>query len=577
MPSPLEAFLSLHGHGSYADGHRWSTTDPDAFWRATATFCEVRWRQRGHGEVWDGAMPGRWFPGWRLNYADHCLNGPGTAVVTATGALNRATLRRKVGRVTDGWRRLGVKPGDVVAAVLPNGEACVVAALAAASLGASFIACPPEYGTDALLTRLRLVAPAVLVTVDGYPHRDRHIDRRQANADLTAGLDSLHAVVLADDNWAYRYPPADLRTYPAEFDHPLFLTFSSGTTGPPKAIVHGHGGVTLDHMKVHRLYTELTPDDRLCWLTSTGWTMWNHMLSALTVGASIYAFDGDPTWPTAHSAWQQAADAGVTVLGVSPGFAARTRLEGPPPVGRRLRRILSTGALLSASDAEWLEAVTGLPVSQVSGGTDLAGEVMGDASLLPRRHGWMNCAYLGADVHAADREGIDVPAGETGEMVLRTPMPNMPVRFWNDPDGSLYRAAYFDRWPDTWRHGDWITLDHTGAAQITGRSDATLNRNGLRLGTAELYAAVDSVPGVTGSLAVHLERGDRLILFVSGTADEAAIRSAVRSRLSPRFVPDEVRAVPSIPVTATGKKPEVAVKRALSGGPVSPEAAVLLQ
>ncbi len=585
----------------YDDLWRWSVTDLDAFWRSIWDHFRLESPDPVGAALEDPVMPGtRWFPGVRLNYAAHALrsepDGPALIALSQTRPrreLSMAELRDQVARCRAGLRRLGVGPGDRVAAYLPNVPEAVVALLATASLGAVFSSCAPEFGVRSVVDRLRQIEPAVLLAVDGYRYGDKRVDRRAEVAAIRAELPSLRATVQVP----YLDPDAELEgavgwdelvaeheeldTEPVPFDHPLYVLYSSGTTGLPKPIVHGHGGIVVEHHKVLALHNDLGPGDRFLWFTTTGWMMWNYLVSGLLVGATPVLFDGDPGHPDLAALWRTAADEGVTFFGTSAPFLMACRKAGIRPAEAAdlgaLRAVGSTGAPLPAAGFEWVyEAVKGdLLLSSISGGTDVCTAFVGGCPLVPVRAGEISCRYLGAKVEAYDEAGRSV-VGEQGELVVTAPMPSMPVGFWGDEDGARYRAAYFERHPGVWTHGDWVTFQPDGACTITGRSDATLNRGGVRMGTAELYAVVEALPEVADSLVVHLEDPEggpgRLLLFVTpapGVEVDDALRrriaGALRTQLSPRHVPDEIRAVPGVPRTLSGKKLEVPVKRILTG------------
>ena len=583
---------------------RWSVADLDAFWRSIWDHFQLDAATPVDTALADASMPGaRWFPGVELNYAAHALRSEpdGPALVARSQSrgrveLSMAELRDQVGRCRAGLVRLGVGRGDRVAAYLPNIPETVVAFLATASLGAVWSSCAPEFGTRSVVDRLRQIEPVVLLAVDGYRYGAKAVDRTAEVAAIRAELPSLRATVsvpyLVAGTGAAPHDGsvtwAELLADPAEpafdavpFDHPLYVLFSSGTTGLPKPIVHGHGGILVEHHKVLALHNDLGPGDRFFWFSTTGWMMWNYLVSGLLVGATTVLFDGDPGHPDLTGLWHMAGEEGVTFFGTSAPFLLACRKEGIVPATvadlSALRGVGSTGAPLPAEGFDWVyEAVGGdLLLSSVSGGTDVCTAFVGGCPMVPVRSGEISCRYLGAKVEAYDEEGRSV-VGEQGELVITAPMPSMPVGFWGDDDGSRYRAAYFAGHPGVWTHGDWITLFPDGACTITGRSDATLNRGGVRMGTAELYTVVDALPEVSESLVVHLEDPaggpGRLVLFVApapGVALDDDLRRrisvALRTELSPRHVPDEIHEVPGVPRTLSGKKLEVPVKRILSG------------
>ncbi len=577
---------------TYEDLWSWSVDDLEGFWSSVWSFFDVS-SSRPYDEVLSGsAMPGTtWFRGTRLNYAERALatTGDGVAVVARSQSrperqLSWDELRSLVGRCRVGLSRLGVRRGDRVVAYLPNGPEALVAFLATASLGAVWASCPPEFGARGVIDRFGQLEPTVLLLTRGYRYGDKVVDRTSEVSTIIDALPTVRAVVDVDHGWDELLSgPGDLAFEQVPFDHPLYVLFSSGTTGPPKAIVHGHGGILLEHLKALGLHHDLGPGDRFFWFSTTGWMMWNLLVSGLCVGATIVLFDGDPGWPDLGVLWTMAAETGVTVFGVSAPFILSCRnadltldacgdLSGVRSVG-------STGAPLPAEGFEWVYGQ--LPrvwLTSVSGGTDVCTAFVGGSPLVPVVAGEIGCRYLGAGVEAFDENGRPL-VGEQGELVVTRPLPSMPVRFWGDEDGSGYREAYFSRFPGVWCHGDWITITERGSCIITGRSDATLNRGGVRLGTSEFYAVVEAIPGICDSLVVHLEDDEggagRLILFIvledRPLDDELTGRIAaeLRSTLSPRHVPDEILAVPAIPRTHSGKKLEVPIKRILLGAPPS--------
>jgi acetoacetyl-CoA synthetase len=595
-------WLASRGHHfeDYQGLWHWSVEDLEGFWSSLAKYFEVAFDpppQRVLGSV---HMPGtEWFPGTHLNWAAHALRLTGRAdddvVVIARSEtrpeqrLSAADLRDAVARARGGLLRLGVGPGDRVAGYLPNVPEAAIAALATASIGAIWSSCAPEFGTRSVIDRFGQIEPAVLLTVDGYRYAGKAEDRTGEIAAIRRALPSLKATVvlpyLTDGAaipdalvWSELLAqPGELAFEPLPFDYPLYILFSSGTTGLPKPIVHGHGGILLEHLKIHALHHDLGPADRFFWYTTTGWMMWNYLVSGLLVGSTIVLYDGSPAHPDLMHLWRLASETGVTCFGTSAPFLMACRKADIAP-GREVdlssvRSIGSTGAPLPAEGFRYVYDAIGseLQLASVSGGTDVCTAFVGASPLVPVWEGEISCRHLGCRVEAFDPAGRPV-VGEQGELVITAPMPSMPVGFWNDPDGSRYSAAYFADYPGVWRHGDWITITDRGSCVISGRSDATLNRGGVRIGTAEFYAIVEAFPEVADSLVVHLEEGDRLILFVAlqpganlDDALRARLSSELRGALSPRHVPDQIVAVPGIPRTLSGKKLEVPVKRILTG------------
>ncbi|MET8528912.1 acetoacetate--CoA ligase [Micromonospora sp. NPDC005172] len=602
---------------------RWSVTDLDAFWRSIWDHFDVIAHTPPTATLAERTMPGaRWFPGTTLNYAENVLRMPGRAdddpVVIAHGqtrppvTLTAAELREQVRRVSTGLRRLGVTAGDRVAAYAPNIPETYVLLLATASLGAIFSSCAPEFGTRSVTDRWQQIEPTVLVAVDGYRYGDKPVDRRAEVAAIRAALPSLrHTVSIGylDPTgptpegalaWADLAAPTDepLTFTPVPFDHPLYVLYSSGTTGLPKPIVHGHGGILLEHLKMLALHHDLGPSDRFFWFTTTGWMMWNFLVSGPAVGAAIVLFDGNPgvraepgrpAESDLGGLWRLAAETGTTYFGTSAPFLLACRKAGlvPREVAdlSALRGVGSTGAPLPAEGFEWVYETVGdqVQLQSLSGGTDVCTGFVGGVPLLPVYAGEIACRALGAKVEARSADGIPV-IGELGELVITEPMPSMPVGFWNDPDGVRYSEAYFSVYPGVWRHGDWITINARGGCVITGRSDATLNRGGVRLGTAEFYSVVEGLDEVVDSVVVHLEDDEggagELLLFVvlaDGLTLDDALRAKIsrelRTSLSPRHVPDEIHQVRAVPRTLSAKKLEVPVKKILTGTPVDSAAA----
>ncbi len=599
-----------HHFRDYHELWRWSVTDLAGFWQSIWDYFDVQAHTPPEGALAEQRLPGaRWFPGATLNYAEHVLRMPGLSddapVVLSwsqtrqPSTLTAAELREQVRRVAAGLRRLGVGPGDRVAAYLPNLPETFVLMLAATSLGAVFSSCAPEFGTRSVTDRWQQIEPSVLVAVDGYRYGKKEVDRRAQVAEIRAALPSVrHTVWLpyldptsndGDLLWSDLAAPTDapLTFTPVPFDHPLYVLYSSGTTGLPKPIVHGHGGILLEHLKMLALHHDLGPGDRFSWFTTTGWMMWNFLVSAPAVGAAIVLFDGDPGYPDLGRLWRLAEESGMTYFGTSAPFlmACRKAEIAPRELAdlSRLRGIGSTGSPLPPEGFSYVyeQVSPTVQLQSLSGGTDVCTGFVGGVPLLPVWQGEITCRCLGAKVEAYDSAGKPV-TGALGELVITEPMPSMPVGFWNDPSGERYRQAYFDVYPGVWRHGDWITITERGSCVITGRSDATLNRGGVRLGTAELYAVVEDLPEVRDSLVVHLtdDQRDELLLFVvlaeGHTVDDALrakVATELRTALSPRHVPDQLVQVPAIPRTLSGKKLEVPVKKILTGTPVAEAAA----
>ena len=601
----LDGFMSEVGIGNWRELLDWSVSDLNDFWQRVTSHLGVIWHVPPLGglALADGTMPGaKWFPGSRLNYAEHALRRAAVAPLEPAiiahsqtrepVTLSWAGLARDVARASSGLRRLGVEQGDRVAAIAPNVPETVVLFLATASIGAVWSSCPPEFGVRSIVDRLGPIGPKVLLATDGYRYGDKTVDRRSDVEEICASLPTLEHVVylrylgLGPDGWSDllgRQPPDPLEFASVPFDHPLYILFSSGTTGLPKAIVHGHGGITVEHLKALVLHADLGETDRFFWFTTTGWMMWNYLVSGLLAGSTLVLFDGDPGHPDLSTLWRLADEVGCTFFGTSAPFITACQKDGlAPGSGGRLpavRTVGSTGAPLPTSAYRWIRDFVGreVHVTSIAGGTDVCTAFVGMVPVLPVRAGVISTRFLGCAVEAYDESGQPVPAGVTGELVVTAPMPSMPVGLWGDTDGSRLRSTYFERYPGVWHHGDWIRFDVDGGCVITGRSDATLNRGGVRLGTSDFYTVVEAIPGVLDSLIVHVEptkpggAGD-LRLFVVLDQDteldddlQLRIRRELRAQLSPRHSPDQIEQVPAVPRTSSGKKLEVPVKRILAG------------
>jgi acetoacetyl-CoA synthetase len=533
-------------------------------------------------------MPGaRWFPGVRVNYVDQIVRNartdrPAILHVSEHGQISKLSwheLLRRTAAFAQTLRSHGVTAGDRVIGYLPNIPEAIIAFLATASIGAIWSACGQDYSAKAALDRLGQLEPVVLVTADGYRYGGKSHDKRDDVAMLQAGLSTLKATVLASELTA-EADTDDLAPVSVDFDHPLWILFSSGTTGLPKGIIHGHGGVVLEHLKALALQSDIGADDTFFWYTSPSWMMWNFQVAGLLVGATIVCYDGSPSYPRPDALWDIAARVGATVLGTSPGYVLGCMKAGAVPRAEHdlsaLRTVGITGSSLPPSSSLWLRDNVGelVQVASISGGTDVVSAFIGGVRTVPVWPGELSAPYLGVEMDAWDESGKPV-RGEVGELVITKPMPSMPVAFWNDADGSRYRSAYFEMFPGVWRHGDWITITGHGSIIVHGRSDSTLNRHGIRMGSADIYQAVERLPEIAEALVIGAEQPDGgywMPLFVV-LADGAAltdelrdrIKRTIRDEVSPRHVPDEIIVAPGVPHTRTGKKLEVPIKKLFQG------------
>jgi acetoacetyl-CoA synthetase len=600
-----ERGLSFAG---YEELWRWSVDDLDGFWSAIWEFFDVQADGEATPVLASREMPGaRWFPNTKLNYAEHVFASKDDAAVAILHAselreldeLTWGELRRQVAACAEGLRQLGVERGDRVVAYMPNIPEAIVAFLATASIGAVWSSCSPDFGPASVVDRFAQIEPKVLFAVDGYRYGGKDFDRREVIAQLQEAMPSLERTVvlpyldtdpdLSPLRDAMRWEEllqlgagAPLRFERVPFDHPLWVLYSSGTTGLPKAIVQGQGGILLEHLKKLHLHVDAHPGDRLFWFTTTGWMMWNFIVSGLLTEAAIVLYDGNPGHPDMNVLWDLAERARITMFGTSAAYIAACMKAGVEPGAGRdlsaLKAVGSTGSPLSPEGFDWIYQHVGPDtwLFSTSGGTDLCTAFVGGVATLPVFRGELQARALGAAVEAWNEDGEPV-IEEVGELVVTEPMPSMPICFWGDEDGSRYRESYFEMFPGVWRHGDWLELTRRGTAIIYGRSDSTINRGGIRMGTSEIYRAVLSLDDIVDALVVDVPRSRTdgwmplfIVMREGAELDEELPREIarrVRERCSPRHVPDEVFQIDEVPRTLSGKVLEVPVKRILMGTP----------
>ena len=597
---------------NYAALHRWSLERPDAFWFEVAHFADVKAEWAAAAVLENGdQMPGaRWFPGARLNYAENLLHyrddHPALIAYNESGqrrVLSYRQLCAEVARVASGLKEMGVQPGDRVAGFLPNIPEAVIAMLAATSLGAIWSSCSPDFGIAGVLDRFGQIEPKVIFTADGYHYAGKMVDSIEPIASVLQSLPSVTTVVViaqvsgtsdlrsleSDGRRALRFelvgsPQAKLHFERLPFDHPLFVMYSSGTTGKPKCIVHGAGGTLLQHLKEHQLHVDLKRDDRFFYYTTCGWMMWNWLVSGLASGAALVLYDGSPTHPDSGMLWRIAETEHISIFGTSPKYLAALDKAGYHPRERHslpaLRTVLSTGSPLSPEGFDFVyNAIkSDVQLASISGGTDIISCFALGQPYAAVHRGEMQCAGLGMAVDVVNEKGDSLPPGEKGELVCRQPFPSMPLGFWGDPDQTRYRASYFERFPGLWHHGDYAARTEAGGFIIFGRSDAVLNPGGVRIGTAEIYRQVEQLPDILESLCIGQQWQDdvRVVLFVKLRAgvdlDDALrerIRDHIRRHTTPRHVPAKIIAVADIPRTISGKIVELAVRNVVHGLPVT--------
>ncbi len=591
---------------------QWSATHIADFWESQWQYFEVI-SHAPYQQVLKGTeMPDfQWFAGATLNYAEHIFrqkNETRPAILFQNerrplGEMSWAELERQTTALARYFTQCGIQPGDRIAAYLPNSPHAIVAVLAAMSVGAVWSSCSPDFGAASVADRFVQIQPKILIAVDGYAYGGKSFDKRDTVRELCQLLPTVNQVIfipyldehavlensgkdmaLWNDLISAGTADAALPILPVPFGHPLWVLYSSGTTGVPKAITHSHGGNLLEHLKYTHFHNDIQPGERFFWFSTTGWMMWNFTLAAMLAGSTIVLYDGSPGYPDLGVLWEMAEKTGLQHFGTSAPFLVSCMKAGIEPAKQydlsQLRSIGSTGSPLPPEAFAWVyeHVKSDVWLSSMAGGTDVCTAWVGGNPLLPVYQGEIQCRCLGCAMESWDENGHAVPPGEVGEMVVTQPMPSMPVFFWNDPDGAKYRSSYFDTFPGVWRHGDWIQITERDSLVILGRSDATLNRQGVRIGTAEIYRAIDTIPEIKDSLIINLERADGtdwMPLFVALAPGavlnddlKKRINTALRTAYSPRHVPDVILEIPEVPYTISGKKMETPVKKILQRRPL---------
>ncbi|HET6443964.1 MAG TPA: acetoacetate--CoA ligase [candidate division Zixibacteria bacterium] len=605
----LETTLNL-SFESFAELWQWSVDDLGAFWRSIWDYFSIVASRQFESIITDHSMPGAsWFEGSRLNYAENFfarkrIDQPAIIFTDESGSqveVSWSELEVKTRALAAAMRAFGVGRGDRVVAFMPHIPETIIALFATASIGAIWSSCSPDFGSRSVLDRFQQIEPKLLIAVDGYQYGGKVFDRRSILAEMQSGLPSIEKTIIisqipgeeetksADSSIFWhelidQYGDADeLAFEQVPFDHPLWVLYSSGTTGLPKPIVQGHGGILLEHFKMAALHLDLKPADRFFWYTSTGWMMWNFQISGLLLGCTLVVYNGSPGFPDMNALWKLADSTGITYFGTAAAFISACMKAGISPSETfdlsRIRAVGSTGSPLTAEGFQWIydNINQDLAVESVSGGTDLCTAFVGGCRLLPVYAGEIQVAALGAKVESFDQNGNPI-VGEVGELVITKPMPSMPLYLWNDPGNARYLDSYFDVYPEIWRHGDWIKFTERGSCIIYGRSDSTINRQGIRMGTSEIYRVVESLPEIIDALVIDLELRGResymplfLVLADGISLDDglrAKILKKIRMDVSPRHVPNDLYQIKEVPYTLSGKKMEVPVRRILLGQPI---------